>query len=106
MFRQFLILVALTILAVVFQHPLHFVMNMVVHMYHQTSHLLSGIFSGGYMGRVVLSVLVLVVVPAVSALIVSLAYFSVKRKSFPGAMMVVWVVWLVLITVFAIQGGV
>lgn len=104
MLKQVLLLVLLTVVAMVCKAQIDAVLNATVSLHNHVIHWLSLVFSGDGIGRLLQAVLALLLIPAVIALIVSLAYWAGKRRKMPYMMHIVWISWLILLTTFTLKG--
>ena len=102
--KQFVILAALSIIAILFHHVLYQALSMVLHI-HQTLILwLSKIFSNSATGNLIEETIALLLIPGLFALIVTGVYWIFKRSASPYTMLAIWIMWLGLLTLTTVRG--
>lgn len=99
MFKQFILLFILSILAIFFLSHVHQVLEILVASFRSIAEHLSFIssFLPDRPGVVVREVIALIMVPVIIALIINLIYLAIFRKTIPVFMPIIWACWLVLL---------
>ncbi|MDP1574939.1 MAG: hypothetical protein Q8L78_08455 [Coxiellaceae bacterium] len=105
MFKQVLLLIILSVLAIMFQSQLMMVLKGFFYVHHQIASGLGLIFSYTKVGEIVQSVLALLLIPVVVAVLLAIAHFFLRQMHFPHTMSVVWVVWVVSLAAILAHSG-
>lgn len=102
MYKQCILILILTIVAVFIQDQLEHVVAWLLSLHNLIAKDLMFFFSGRPMGRVIQGVIALLLIPFVAGGLAALGFWLVKHVSMPHMMATIWIVWLiVLITVLA-----
>lgn len=101
MFKEFVLMFILSVIAVVFMHYLTDGVHYLQAFNNYIVHALAKIFNQGRVARVAQSTIALFVIPVVITLIPAAIYGLVKRKLMPYFSCTVWGIWLVLVTILA-----
>lgn len=102
--KQFAILAALSIVAILFHHVLYQALSVILHI-HQTLILWLGkIFSNSATGNLIEETIALLLIPGLFALIATGIYWIFKRSASPYTMLVIWIMWLILLTLTTVRG--
>lgn len=102
--KQILLLTALSIFFVLFHHLVSQSLSFILHLHNTLVSWLSNIFSSGNTSFIIKETLALLIIPGFLGLIVAGIYWAFKRNQLPYTMTVVWVLWVVLITLTASSG--
>jgi hypothetical protein len=105
MFKQVILIIALSLMAIFFRVEISHLLNALVYLHNQVSHLLHLIFSDDVTGRVIQNVIALLIIPFVFGLIVGIVFWLIKRATMPHIMAIVWGFWLVLLVTLLAQTG-
>lgn len=105
MAKQIILIILLTLAAIFFRPQLSHVLDMLVYLHNSIAGTLARIFSGNDIGRLLQDVIALLLIPLVLGGIVGVAFWLIKREMMPNVMMIVWVIWLVLLTTMIAQHG-
>jgi len=97
MLKQFIILLILSVLAVMFMSEVHHGLQYLTATYGFVTEQLSHVFSSGRLGSILSGTITLVIIPIVIGLIVNFIYWLVKRSTLPILIPLIWVVWVLLI---------
>lgn len=102
MYKQCILILILTIVAVFIQEQLEQVIAVLLSLHNIIAKDLMFFFSGRPLGRVIQGIIALLVIPFVAGGVAALGFWLVKHVSMPHMMATIWIVWLiVLITVLA-----
>ncbi len=105
MFKQGLLLILLSAIAIFFKKELAHVLQWLVWAHNKVATWLGVIFSNDSAGQIILGILVLIIIPLAIALVIALIYWLFKRKMAPQFMSIVWLVWTVLLVTMLAQMG-
>lgn len=97
MLRHFILLLILSVVAILFLHEVHQVLNVLVYAFNKISGYLSFIFAGDRIGLITRHVIALIILPVLIGLIVNVIYWAFTRRTIPGLFAIIWAVWLLLI---------
>ena len=65
---------------------------------------MSTIFAGSIAGLYVKETLALIIIPSLIGFIPAAIYWTIKRKTVPYLMTIIWIAWLMLATTLAVHG--
>ena len=98
MFKQIILVIILSILAVLFVKEVSFFLQVLSNLQKYVSHLLSYVFSGDHLGRLIREVVVLSGIPILLSLIVNAVYWLIKKRTMPVFTAFMWLAWVLLVT--------
>lgn len=96
-----LLFIILSILMVFLIREMHVVVRWIDIAHQWIINSLALIISGGEIARIIRLSLGLILVPLIIALIPAFIYWIFKRSWLPYYMTIVWVIWLILVTILA-----
>ena len=102
MLKQLAYLVVASIIAVFFIKEIALLLNYLATGYHFLSDQMTVVFANGVVGRMVRGVIALLAIALIAGLIPQLIYWVIKRKEMPYLYHVIWVAWIMLVTVIAV----
>lgn len=106
MFKHILALIILSVLAVLFKTECAVVLHWLMDWHHYLMNSLSSVFSSDKMGVLAQASLALILIPFAVAAIAACGLWVVRRKMLPFLPEVMWVIWLVLVSLITINQGV
>lgn len=98
MFIQILVLVVLAIIIAFTQRYVAQGVHALLAMHDWIDHLFGYVLSGSGIGNVIRKCLSFIVLPFVIAGVIAIIYGVVKKSFLPCFMLIVWFVWLVMVT--------
>ncbi len=98
MFIQVLVLVVLAIIIAFIQHYVAQGIHALLVVHDWINRLFGYVFSGGKIGNIIQECLSFIVLPFVIAGIIAIIYGVIKKSFLPCFMLIVWFVWLVMVT--------
>ena len=98
MFKQIILLVILSIVAIFFHDAVATVFHYVIVARNYVSHGLSFVFAGDHWGSFVRNVVMLAGIPLVIGLFVNAVYWLVKKQTVPIFAALIWIVWVIVLT--------
>lgn len=98
MYRQLVLLIILSALAVMFMSELRYVLQFFSHAQAFMAGKLGEIIAGGRAGFVIRHTLALIAIPIIVGLVVHVIYYFIKKGAPPYLMHIVWVTWIVITT--------
>lgn len=98
MFKQALMLIVFSVIAIVFKAQLAEALRVLLFLHTQIAHGLGVIFAFDRVGEIVQSVIALLIIPMVIAIIFAVAHFFIRQAHFPHTITMVWIFWAVLLT--------
>lgn len=98
MFIQVLVLVVLAIIIALTQPYVAQGVRGLLAMHDWINSLFGYVFSGGKVGNVIQECLSFIVLPFIIAGVIALIYGVIKKSFLPCFMLIVWFVWLVMVT--------
>lgn len=98
MLIQVIILVVLAIIIALCQHYATMCVHGLLMAHDWISSLFSYVFSGSSVGHIIQECLSFMVLPFVIACIIAIIYAVIKKSFLPCFMLIVWFVWLVMVT--------
>jgi len=105
MFKQVLVILAVTIATIFFKNQLSHVLDILVSAHNYVGQKLHLIFADDKIGRIIQDMLALLLIPILCGLLVAAIFWLMKRGAMPQVMMVVWSVWLVLLVAMVAHNG-
>ena len=105
MWRNTLILVILSIVAVLLLHQIDFVISFLQYASHNLSLAMTSLFNSEKLALISAKVIFLILIPALVALVISGIYYLIRKQKMPWTSHVVWICWIVLATFLATQYG-
>jgi len=105
MFKQAVLLIVLSVLAIMGQAQLMGVLKGFFFVHHQIANGLGLIFSESKVGEIVQSVLALLLIPIVVGVLMAVAHFFLRQIHFPHTMSVIWVTWAVCLAAVLAHSG-
>lgn len=105
MIKQIFLLIVLSAAAIFFQDQLADLLNVFVCVHHAIAKGLGLIFSLSTAGKFVQSVLALLFVPALLGILIAVAHFFIRQKSFSYTMTVVWICWAFFLAAVLLERG-
>ncbi len=105
MAKQFILIVLLSIAAVFFRAQLSNVLDGLVIVHNGIAEALLRVFSTSEAGRFIQDIIALLVIPALIGAVFCVGFWLIKREMMPHTMLIIWVVWLVLLTTMVAQHG-
>lgn len=103
MVKNIIAIIALSVFIILFTAYTQTGLNALMSAYQWISELLTQVFSGGKAGNLIRQQIAILCLPFLVALVPTLIYWFTRRKWFPYFMQIVWVIWLVEITMIVIQ---
>ena len=103
MFKSVLAVLIASIFAVVFLNEVTLFLKYVGSAYHLFADKLNMIFAGGEIGRVIRHSVSLTLIPVVFGLVPAGVYWIFARKPMPIFSHIVWIIWIMLITILALH---
>lgn len=97
------LLVAATVLCVLFRNELVHFLNWLLFLHNHLAAWLAVIFSSDSIGRILQGVLALLLVPSAVGGLVATVHWLVKRTAYEHTMGLIWAVWLVLLVTMLVQ---
>ena len=101
MLKHGLAFITLSIIAMLFLPQLTAFLHLMGHAYGWLADKLFAIFSDTQMGKLISHVLALMGIPLIIALIPAFFYWIVRRHEMPYFAMLLWLVWVMLVTIVA-----
>ena len=105
MVKQIVLIVGLSVAAIFFQEQLSNLLDGMIYMHNYIARGLELVFSSGRIGRLVQDVIALLIIPCIAGGVGAFSYWIAKRKMLPNTMLVIWIIWLVLLTTMLAQTG-
>ncbi len=97
MIRQIGIYLLFSIIAILFLTQVHWVLNILVIIYHGLEKQLHLVFASDRIGSLLSQWLALMLVPAIIALVFQIVYWIIKRQFTHMFFVVMWLFWLLLV---------
>jgi len=106
MLKTAIVLLLISVVAVLFQSELAYLIHYLLLANNKLAHGLGNIFSSGPTGRVILETITLFVIPVVITAVIALLWLLVRRKQMPHIVATVSVLWTILLVTILSQPGV
>lgn len=97
MLKQILLVVALSIVAILFAKEVSYCLQILSNFQRGVSHTLAYVFSGDRLGRFIREVVVLAGIPIVISVVVNAIYWLIKRQTMPIFTAFMWLIWVLLV---------
>ncbi len=98
MYRQLVLLIILSALAVIFMNELRYVLQFLSHAQAFMAGKLGEIIAGGRVGFVIRHTIALIAIPVILGLAIHVIYYFIKKGTPPYLMHIIWVSWIVITT--------
>lgn len=105
MVKQAILIILLTVAAVFFKAQLSHVLDALISLHNTIAASLTKIFASDDDGLLVQNIIALLLIPLVLGGLVGLVFWFVKHEMMPHTMLVIWFVWLVLVTTMIAQNN-
>lgn len=105
MLKQFILIILLTVAAVFFKSQLSHVLDWLISVHNQIATVLTKIFASDDDGRLVQDIIALLLIPILLGGVVGVIFWFIKHEMMPHMMLVIWFVWLVLLTTMIAQNN-
>ena len=105
MIKQLILIVCASIAAAFFKNELTHGLQILIMGHNEVARWMAMIFSNDHAGRIIQGVVALIVIPVAVGVVLSFAYWIVKKSMLPHTLMVIWMVWTVLLTTLLAQAG-
>jgi len=105
MAKQFILIILLTVAAVFFKSQLSHVLDALISLHNGIAGVLTKIFASDDDGLLVQNIIALLIIPLVLGGVVGVVFWFVKHEMMPHMMLVIWFVWLVLLTTMIAQNN-
>lgn len=103
MIKQIILLLAATILGVVFRVELLRILDWLLYLHNELANYLALIFSSDHIGRMIQGIVALLLIPAVVGGFIAGMYSLLTRKAYPYTWTVIWVSWVILFVTMLVQ---
>lgn len=100
-FTQALVFIVLSIIAILLMHQIHIVLAWIAVAHQFLADKLALLIPGDSWVRIARLSLALIIIPLIVALIPAFVYWLFKRHSMPNIMAVIWIIWVILVTIIA-----
>ncbi|MBV53885.1 MAG: hypothetical protein CL816_07525 [Coxiellaceae bacterium] len=104
MYKQGILILLLSIVAVFFQDQLAQIVRGLLALHDLIARDLMFFFSGRPIGRVIQGIIALLAIPLVAGGLAALGFWLVKHVSMPHMMATIWVMWLVMLVIVLASG--
>lgn len=105
MVKQFILIILLTVAAVFFKTQLNHVLDWLVSLHNGIAGGLTKIFASDDDGLLVQNIIALLIIPLVLGGVVGVVFWFIKHEMMPNTMLVIWFLWLVLVTTMIAQSN-
>ncbi len=105
MFKQLILIIIASVLAVMFQSQIVHGLNMLVVAHNKEAISLAGIFSGDQIGRLIQGVIAVVLLPVGVGAVLAGGYWLVKKEMMPHTLTIIWIMWTILLTTLIAQSS-
>ncbi len=99
--RMFIQVIVLVVLAIIITFTRSYVaqgIHALLAMHDWLNRLFGSVFSGGRIGNIIQDCLSFIILPFVIAGVIAVIYGIIKKSFLPCFMLIVWFVWLVMVT--------
>jgi hypothetical protein len=103
MLKQSLLVLLGSLLVVLLATEVAFVLKLVDQTHLLLTVALAKVFAGGTIGSIIRHTISLFLIPFFIALIPSLIYWAVTRKTFKYFMHILWIAWIILATILIVR---
>lgn len=103
MLKHILLLIVLSIIVIIGLHQLALFLHWIGYGHAWLAGKFNLLFSGISFGFLISRVLALIIIPLIVALIPAFIYWLIKRSEMPHLFLVVWIIWIMLITIIALH---
>jgi len=104
MYKQCILLVILTIVAVFIQDQLEHVVKIILYVHDLIAKDLMFFLSGRPLGRVIQGIVALLVIPFIAGGLAALGFWLVKHVSMPHMMATIWIMWMIVLVAVLASG--
>ena len=103
MFKQFVLIILLSFVAIFFRQEISHLLDGLIYLHNYIAMALHLIFSDDNAGRVIQDMISLLSIPVFAGFLVATVFWLIKRVAMPHIMVVIWVLWLILLTTMVAQ---
>lgn len=103
MIKQFVLIILLSLAAIFFRTELSHILDRLIYIRNYIAQMLYLIFSNSTAGKLMQSMISLLTIPVLAGFIVAGIFWLIKRVAMPHIMVVIWVLWLILLTTIIAQ---
>lgn len=103
MLKHILLLIVLSIVVIIGLHQLAIFLHWIGYGHAWLAGKFNLLFSGISFGFLISRVLALIIIPLIVSLIPAFIYWLIKRSEMPHLFLVVWIIWIMLITIIALH---
>jgi hypothetical protein len=103
MLRHLLLLIVLSILAVLFLHPIDWVLSILLSLHNILVHFFDSLFSPTSTGRLISHAVSLMLAPVIITALPGFIYWLLTRRELDYVFLIAWTVWVMLVTCLALH---
>ena len=103
MLRHLLLLIVLSILAVLFLHPIDWVLNILLSLHNILVHFFDSLFTSTSTGRLISHAVSLMLAPVIITALPGFIYWLLTRRKLDYVFLIAWTVWVMLVTCLALH---
>ncbi len=103
MWRNAILMIILSIVIVMLLHEFEIVVQFIYFSMHEISKVTSVIFSNKQISTISAKMVLLILSPAIVGVIIGGIYYGIRKKKLPGLTYIVWIVWIILATLLAVN---